>query len=100
MSLGSVTSLPKPFFTGMLNAPVKFMEQIVPDVIDRIRDTMHSIKEYEENVRLSRMTFNDTVTRFNQQVRVFPASLVASMLGFAKRDYLADDVSKKDYPTI
>ena len=64
------------------------------------QDTMHSIKEYEENVRLSRMTFNDTVTRFNQQVRVFPASLVASMLGFAKRDYLADDISKKDYPTI
>ncbi len=64
------------------------------------QDTMHSIKEYEENVRLSRMTFNDTVTRFNQQVRVFPASLVASMLGFAKRDYLADDVSKKDYPVI
>lgn len=64
------------------------------------QDTMHSIKEYEENVRLSRMTFNDTVTRFNQQVRVFPASLVASMLGFAKRDYLAEDTSKKDYPTI
>ena len=64
------------------------------------QDTMHSIKEYEENVRLSRMTLNDTVTRFNQQVRVFPASLVASMLGFAKRDYLADDVSKKDYPVI
>ena len=64
------------------------------------QDTMHSIKEYEENVRLSRMTFNDTVTRFNQQVRVFPASLVASMLGFAKREYLAEDVSKKDYPVI
>ena len=64
------------------------------------QDTMHSIKEYEENVRLSRMTFNDTVTRFNQQVRVFPASLVAGMLGFAKREYLADDTSKKDYPVI
>ena len=64
------------------------------------QDTMHSIKEYEENVRLSRMTFNDTVTRFNQQVRVFPASLVASMLGFAKREYLAEDTSKKDYPVI
>lgn len=64
------------------------------------QDTMHSIKEYEENVRLSRMTFNDTVTRFNQQVRVFPASLVASMLGFAKRDYLTEDTSKKDYPVI
>ena len=64
------------------------------------QETMKSIKEYEENVRLSRMTFNDTVTRYNQQVRVFPASLIAGMLGFAKRDYLAEDVSKKDYPTI
>ena len=64
------------------------------------RDTMASIEKYEENVRLSRMTFNDTVTRFNQQVRSFPVSAVAGMLGFAKRDYLADDLSKKDYPAI
>ncbi len=64
------------------------------------QQTMKDIKDYEENVRLSRMTFNDTVTRFNQQVRVFPTSLAASILGFAKRDYLADDVSKKDYPEI
>lgn len=64
------------------------------------QQTMKDIKEYEENVRLSRMTFNDTVTRFNQEVRVFPASLVAGLLGFAKRDYLADDISKKDYPVI
>ena len=64
------------------------------------QQTMASIEKYEENVRLSRMTFNDTVTRFNQQVRVFPTSLIAGMLGFAKRDYLADDVTKKDYPAI
>ena len=64
------------------------------------QQTMKDIKDYEENVRLSRMTFNDTVTRFNQQVRVFPTSLAAGILGFAKRDYLADDVSKKDYPEI
>ena len=41
------------------------------------QQTMQSIQTYEENVRLARMTFNDTVTRFNQQVRVFPASLIA-----------------------
>ncbi len=64
------------------------------------QETMKSLKEYEENVRLSRMTFNDTVTRYNQQVRVFPASLVAGLLGFAKRDYLEEDKSKKDYPVI
>jgi len=64
------------------------------------QQTMDSIKGYEENVRLARMTFNDTVTRYNQQVRVFPASLIAGMLGFSKRDYLAEDNTKKDYPAI
>ena len=64
------------------------------------QQTMKDIKDYEENVRLSRMTYNDTVTRFNQQVRMFPTSLVAGILGFSKRDYLAEDVSKKDYPEI
>ena len=64
------------------------------------QETMKSLKEYEENVRFSRMTFNDTVTRYNQQVRVFPASLVAGLLGFGKREYLEEDKSKKDYPII
>ena len=64
------------------------------------QQTMKDIKDYEENVRLARMTFNDTVTRYNQQVRMFPTSLVAGILGFAKKDYLADDVSKKDYPAF
>ena len=64
------------------------------------QETMQSIKGYEENVRLSRMTFNDTVTKFNNEVRMFPGSVVAGILGFAKRDYLAEDVTKKDYPVI
>ena len=62
--------------------------------------TMDSIKEYEENVRLSRMTFNDTVTRYNNEVRMFPGSVVASILHFPAREYLAEDNSKKDYPVI
>ena len=64
------------------------------------QQVMQDIKQYEENVRLARMTFNDTVTKFNNQVRMFPGSVVAGILGFAKRDYLAEDTSKKDYPVI
>ena len=64
------------------------------------QQAMQDIKQYEENVRLARMTFNDTVTKYNNQVRMFPGSVVAGILGFAKRDYLAEDTSKKDYPTI
>ena len=61
---------------------------------------MDDIKSYEENVRLSRMTFNDTVTLFNNQARMFPGSIVASMLGFAPKEYLADDPKKADFPEI
>ena len=64
------------------------------------QQTMADIKQYEENVRLARMTFNDTVTKYNNQVRMFPGSVVAGILGFPKREYLAEDASKKDYPVI
>ena len=64
------------------------------------QQTMQSIEKYEENVRMARMTFNDTVTKFNNQVRMFPGSVVAGILGFAKREYLAEDNSKKEYPVI
>ena len=85
-----------------ISAKIIAVAEAYPDLKanQNYQQTMQSIEKYEENVRLSRMTFNDTVTRFNQEVRVFPTSLIAGMLGFAKRDYLADDVSKKDYPVI
>lgn len=67
---------------------------------ENYKQTMASIEKYEENVRLSRMTFNDTVTKYNNQVRMFPGSLVAGILGFAQREYLADEPSKKDYPAF
>lgn len=60
--------------------------------------TMSSVEKYEENVRLSRMTFNDTVTRFNNQVRMLPGSVMASMLGFTPKEYLKADLSKTEYP--
>ncbi len=62
--------------------------------------TMEDIKGYEENVRLARMTFNDTVTRFNNQVRMFPGSIVASLLHFPPKEYLQEDTSKTEYPDI
>ena len=64
------------------------------------QQVMNDIKQYEENVRLSRMTFNDTVTKYNNQVRMFPGSIVAGILGFPKREYLAEEPAKKDYPDI
>ncbi|MBO4379365.1 MAG: LemA family protein [Muribaculaceae bacterium] len=62
--------------------------------------TMQAIQGYEENVRHSRMVYNDTVTKINRMIRQWPSSFVASMLHFNLRDYLEKEEEKKDFPTI
>lgn len=63
--------------------------------------TMSSINAYEENVRMARMIYNDTVTRLNRYVRQWPSSMVAGQLHFVEREYLtADSKSKKEMPEL
>ncbi|MBR6202714.1 MAG: LemA family protein [Bacteroidaceae bacterium] len=65
------------------------------------KQTMDSIKEYEENVRMARMIYNDTATRFNRYVRQWPSSMVAGQQHFVVRDYLTtDSKEKKTMPTL
>ena len=61
---------------------------------------MDSVNLYENQVRLSRMTFNDTVTKYNKEIRQFPTSLVAGILGFNTSDYLNEAVGKTDMPSM
>ena len=61
---------------------------------------MESINTYENNVRMSRMTYNDTVTKFNRMVRQFPDSIVAGLLHFGTREYLAEPAGKTEMPSM
>ena len=68
------------------------------DLFDK---TMDSINSYEENVRMSRIVYNDTATKMNRMVRMWPSSFVASMLNFREKAYLTVDEEKKNsYPNI
>lgn len=62
--------------------------------------TMDEVKNYEENVRMSRMVYNDTVTKYNRLVRSIPGAWVAGSLGFAPREYLQDDPAKAAMPNL
>ncbi|MGD9558984.1 MAG: LemA family protein [Oscillospiraceae bacterium] len=62
--------------------------------------TMDEVKNHEDNVRMSRMVYNDTVTKYNRLVRSLPGSLLAGGLGFAPRDYLQQDPAKADMPVL
>ena len=61
---------------------------------------MDSVNQYEQNVRLSRMTCNDTITKYNQALRVIPVCFIAGMLGFIAREYLQTPAEKQDMPTL
>ena len=58
---------------------------------------MTAVNSFENNVRSSRMVYNDTATKMNRMVRQWPSSFIANMLNFTTRSYLKiDNESKRD----
>ncbi|MBQ9940362.1 MAG: LemA family protein [Clostridia bacterium] len=62
--------------------------------------TMDSVNSYEEMVRKSRLVYNDSVTKLNRAIRMFPTSIAAGVLGIKSRDYLETDNKKADMPNL
>lgn len=62
--------------------------------------TMDSVNAYEEMVRKSRLVYNDSVTKLNRTIRMFPTSIVVGMLGIKSHDYLETDDKKADMPKL
>lgn len=46
-----------------------------------------SLQQIEDNLQKSRRYYNGTVKEFNTSLQVFPASMLAPMFGFAKKDF-------------
>lgn len=62
--------------------------------------TMDSVNQYENMVRTSRLIYNDNVTKLNRAIRMFPASMIAGILGFTKRTYLEAVNEKANMPNM
>lgn len=61
---------------------------------------MDAVDSYEKMVRTSCLIYNDSVTKLNREIRMFPVSLIAGMLGFRQRDYLEAREDKADMPSM
>ena len=62
--------------------------------------TMDSVNTYQNQVRMSQMVYNDSVTKFNQLIRLFPDSIVASLFHFTPREYLEQNQDKAEMPSM
>lgn len=95
---------------------VKQQENIITEAIGRIAmvaeqypnlkanenysKTMDAVVSFESMVRTSRLIYNDSVTKLNRTIRMFPLSTIAGMLGFEKREYLEEQEDKIDMPSM
>lgn len=61
---------------------------------------MNAVDSYEQMVRTSRLIYNDSVTKLNRELRMFPTSLLARIFGFQQRDYLETVEDKTDMPRM
>ena len=55
---------------------------------------MNALDRYEKMVCTSRLIYNDSVTKYNREIRRFPTLLLAGIFGFRQREYL-EAVEKK-----
>ena len=55
---------------------------------------------YNRMIYTSSLIYNDSVTKLNRELRLFPTSLVAGLLGFRMRDYLEQREEKADMPSM
>lgn len=62
--------------------------------------TMDAVQTFENMVRTSRLIYNDSVTKLNREIRMFPVSMIAGMLGFQQKKYLEEQAAKADMPNM
>ena len=64
-------------------------------------DLQSQLKDTEDKIAISRQVYNDTVLTFNNAIQVFPAVLVAGVLGFAKREFFEiEDAGEREPPAV
>lgn len=54
----------------------------------------------ENRITVARQNYNETVSKYNKAIKMFPTSIVAGMSGYESADYFEADDDAKDAPTV
>jgi len=63
------------------------------------QETLKSVDRYEQQVRQSRMIYNDTVTKYNRIIQSVPSNIIASIFKFTQESYFESSDTKKEMPS-
>ncbi len=64
------------------------------------RDLQAQLEGTENRIATERMRFNQAAQSYNTQIRKFPTSLFASILGFDQKEYFQADEGAEKAPTV
>lgn len=67
---------------------------------ENYKQAMGAVERYEGTLRSARLVYNDSVTKLNRAIRMFPTSLIAGMLHFSAREYLKTEQEKTARPEM
>lgn len=67
---------------------------------ERYVQYMNAVDSYEKMIRTGGLIYNDSVTKLNRELRMFPTSLLGCLLGFRQRDYLKAAENKADISSL
>lgn len=59
---------------------------------------MDAVTRFEDNVRFSRMFYNDSVTKLNRYRSQFPSMIVGALFGFQPEPYFENTATKSEMP--
>ena len=61
---------------------------------------MDELAGTENRITIARQNYNETVSKYNKAIKMFPASIVANMNGYEAADYFEADDDAKDAPVV
>lgn len=63
------------------------------------QETLRNVDKYEQQVRQSRMIFNDTVTKYNRIIQSVPSNIIAGIFNFEVEKYFESSTEKAEMPS-
>ncbi len=67
---------------------------------ENVLQLQRSLNEVEAQLSASRRTFNATVNAFNNAIEMIPSSIVASMLGYTRKEYFQVEEAERKSPDV
>ena len=67
---------------------------------ENVLNLQEQLTTTENQISFSRQHFNATVLDFNNAIQVFPAVIIAGMLGFTKREFFEAEPEAQEVPVV